>query len=142
MSRRNLFAALAIAGVMASAVSAFAAEGGTFETPAETFVGRFVSTAPACPSWDFHLTEAHNRTLLGMAFDPTMSGKMSDLKGTVDTDGTVHLTATAMGGNGVAGAITGAMHGTTMVLTMAGGACPMASVKLMPVQHVIADPAG
>lgn len=142
MSPRIILAALAMAGAMGTAVSTFAAEGSAFVTPTETYVGRFVSPTPTCPAWDFHLTEAKDRTLAGLAFDPMMSGKMSHLSGTVDAAGTVHLTAAAMDGNGMAGTITGEMHGTTMVLAMAGGACPMASVKLMPVQHVIADPAG
>jgi len=142
MSPRIILAALATAGAIGLAMPGFAAEGSAFVTPAETFVGRFVATSPACPAWDFHLTEAQNHALLGLAFDPMMSGKMSHLAGAVDASGKVHLTAEAMGGNGMTATIEGEMHGTTMVLTMTGGACPMQTVKLMPVQHIIADPTG
>jgi len=143
MRRNKFLAALAVTGTMLAIAPAFAQEGSrTFTEPEETFVGRFMSKTAACPSLDFHLTEAADKKLTGMAFDPTMSGQMSSLTGAVGTDGKVHLAMTAMGGKGPAGTIDGSMQGTTMVLSMASAQCPMASVKLMPVQREIHEPTG
>ena len=142
MQRNKLFAALAIAGAMLGVVPAFAGEGESFTVPAETFVGRFMSKTAACPSLDFHLTEATSKKITGMVFDPTMSGQMSSVTGEVGADGKVHLTLAAMGGKGPTGAIDGAMQGTTMALSMASTNCPISSVKLMAVQRVIAEPKG
>jgi len=136
MRRNNLLAALSVTGAMLVTVPAFAAESGNFQ-PRETFIGRFMSQTAACPTLDFHLTEAPDKKLTGMAFDPTMSGQMSSLTGEVGNDGKVHLTMTAMGGKGPSGIVEGAMQGTTMVLTMDSATCPMSSVKLMPVQREI-----
>jgi len=136
MRRNNLLAALSVTGALLLTLPALAEEGGNFQ-PHETFVGRFVSQTPACPTLDFHLTEAPDRKLTGMAFDPTMSGQMSTLTGEVGDDGKVHLTMTAMGGKGPSGAVDGAMQGTTMVLSMTSATCPMSTVKLMPVEREI-----
>jgi hypothetical protein len=142
MRRNKFLAALAVTGAMLAIAPAYAAEGGTFQEPQETFVGRFMSKTAACPSLDFHLTEAADKKVTGMAFDPMMSGQMSSLAGAVGTDGKVHLTMTAVGGKGPSGTIDGTMQGTTMVLSMASASCPMATVKLMPVQHEIHESTG
>jgi hypothetical protein len=141
MRRNKFLAALAAAGVMLAIAPGFAAEGGDFQA-SETFVGRFMSNTATCPTLDFHLIEAPDKKLNGLAFDPTMSGQMSSLTGAVGNDGKVHLTMTAMGGKGPSGTVDGAMQGTTMVLNMASATCPMSSVKLMPVQRVIHEPKG
>jgi len=101
-----------------------------------------MSKTPACPSLDFHLTEATDKKLTGLAFDPMMSGQMSSLNGEVGADGKVHLAMTPMGGKGPSGAIDGRMQGSTMVLSMNSARCPMATVMLMPVQREITGPAG
>ena len=142
MQRNKILGALAIIGAVLGTAPAFAGEGEAFQTPAETFVGRFMSKTPACPSLDFHLTEATDKKLTGLAFDPTMSGQMSSLNGEVGADGKVHLAMTPMGGKGPSGAIDGSMQGSTMVLSMNSARCPMATVMLMPVQREITGPAG
>jgi hypothetical protein len=142
MQRNKILGALAIIGAVLGTAPAFAAEGGNFQAPVETFVGRFMSKTAACPSLDFHLTEAADKKLTGVAFDPTMSGQMSNLSGAVGADGKVHLTMTAMGGKGSSGAIDGSMQGSTMALSMNSARCPMAIVKLMPVQREIIMGAG
>jgi hypothetical protein len=142
MQRNKILGALAIVGAVLGTAPAFAGEGGNFQAPAETFVGRFMSKTAACPSLDFHLTEATDKKLTGLAFDPAMSGLMSSLSGAVDADGKVRLTMIAMGGKGPAGAIDGNMQGSTMVLSMASARCPMATVNLMPVQREIISGAG
>ena len=142
MQLEKLLAALAIAGAMFAAGPAFAQNEGGFNPPQETFVGRFMSKTPACPSLDFHLTEATDKKLTGVVFDPAMTGQMSTVTGNVTADGKVHLMMTAMGGKGAAGAIDGAMQGTTMALSMTSATCPMARVELVPVQRVIPEPHG
>lgn len=111
MQCNKILGAIAIVGAVLAIAPAFAAEGGNFQPPAETFVGRFMSKTSACPSLDFHLTEATDKKLTGIAFDPMMSGQMSSLSGEVGADGKVHLTMTPMGGKGPAGAIDGSMQG-------------------------------
>ncbi len=142
MQCNKILGAIAIVGAVLAIAPAFAAEGGNFQPPAETFVGRFMSKTSACPSLDFHLTEATDKKLTGIAFDPMMSGQMSSLSGEVGADGKVHLTMTPMGGKGPAGAIDGSMQGSTMVLSMESARCPMATVKLMPVEREIISGAG
>jgi hypothetical protein len=142
MQRNKFLAIVVIAGGVLGVVPAFAGDGEGFVPPVETFVGRFMSKTAACPSLDFHLTEATNKKITGLVFDPMMSGQMSSAAGEVGDDGTVHLMLTAMGGKGPTGAIDGTMQGSAMVLSMASATCPISGVKLMPVQREIAGPAG
>jgi hypothetical protein len=138
MTGKSIAVALAMAGavICASGSLVFAAgEGG----PKETFVGRFVSTTPSCPSFDFHVVEGPGGKLQGMAFDPTMSGQMSTITGEVSTDGKAHLTMTAMGGNGPSGAVDGTMQNGNLALSMMSATCPMPKVMLMPVQKMFSN---
>ena len=91
-------------------------------------------TGPNCPALDFHVTQTGTSSYGGLVFDPVMTGMMSTLSGTMAPDGTLSLTMTPMvGHSGPSGTLTGRVNNGVLRITMAGGACALNNIALMPV---------
>jgi hypothetical protein len=137
MYGKTFATALVVGGaLMCASISAAFAQGEGIG-PKETYIGRFVSNTPSCPSLDFHVVAMKDGTLHGFAFDPMMSGQMSTVAGDIGADGKVHLTMAAMNGKGATGTADGAVQNGNLALTMTNAACPMPKVTLMAVQKAM-----
>ena len=127
---RTSFSSVAIATLAMAAIGVACASGASAQ---QTYSGgRTASKVAGCPTLEWHilpLPQGVASNINGVAFYTDMSG-VSQIRGSIGTDGKIVATLSSVSGNGPAGNVTGGRVGNLSHIELVGAGCANASFDL------------